>query len=641
MLLTDYVKVKDIVATGIDKRTIHRRIQKGKYQYRIVRGNGGKQYEILVSSLEDELKEKLLTHTHILPVGAENSGNNTVIAPHFFKRGFLDKNDKELLQKFNLDNSECARIIPQKAKEKALLKVDLIKTWQEYRHFSTMKKSETDKNFVKLFNDNILSEKLHADLGDISAKSLYRWAKEYEKAGNNYEVLADCYTYGTDHALKTTLSDIEKVLLLKYMLHQNKFKLADAYELIVLQLQTLNVTHISSEGAYRRVWSYVCKNYADVVSYAREGLKAALDTRLPYLTRNKEVLNVGDVLVADGHVLDFMVKNPVDGKAYRATLIGFLDWASGDLCGYELMFTENTQSVGSALRNSIIRLGKIPKTVYLDNGRAFKNKTFGGKRLSECGIRGVYEKLGIQTAFSKPYNGRSKVIERFWEEFTNSFAKMMPSYIGNNIQNQPAATKRNEKFHKKLRGDAVPTIADVKNALEVWLNCVYRIRKQENGLTISENFNLGKGPGVDTNKLDDLMLASTPREIGRNGVKMFNEYYYAPELTGLKNKVIARYSMFDLTQIKIYSLQNEYICTARRVESVHPLAGQLGSPKDLAEYKQKQKEIRKIQKQSINKSKNILGLLYPVNAGKTVKAQKTVVFPAETTEQKYQITCYS
>lgn len=632
----DFVKVKDIVdISKIDKRTIHRRLQKGKYQYRIINGNGGKQYEILVSSLEEDIQIKL-QHVKFNVEENVSQANNF---PVLFNQTF-NGNEVELLKQFNLDNNATVTtVIPEKAKNKALLKVDLINLWLEFRQNSSLKKSVSDLRFEELFNSGLIGENIHKTLGSISIKSIYRWHKAYTQAGNNYEVLADGYNYGSDNTIKTSLLPIEKYLLLKFMLHQNKYKLADAYELIVVQLKAMNVINIASESAYRRVWNYVCKNYSDIVTYSREGLKAALDNKLPYLTRDKNLLDVGDVLVADGHVLDFMIKNPKDGKAQRATLIGFLDWKTWNLCGYELMFTENTQSIASALRNSIIFLGKMPKVVYIDNGRAFKNKAFGGQKLQECGVQGIYEKLGIKTAFSKPYNGRSKVIERFWEELTNSFAKLMPSYIGNTIENQPASTKRNEKYHKCIQSSYVPTISEVKSMLEIWLNNVYRKRLSENGLTIAENFANGKGNGVNVDLLDDLMMASEPRTVGRNGVKLFSDWYYAPQLTGLKTKVIARYSMFDLSYVKIYSLNNEFLCKAERLESVHPMAGLLGSPKDLAAYKQKQKEIHKIQTSRIKKSKNILGNLYGHLT--TAKHDSIAVISSDDEINKYQITCYS
>ena len=237
----------------------------------------------------------------------------------------------------------------------------------------------------------------------------------------------------------------------------------------------------SSYSAYARVWQYVVKNHSDKVEYARGGLKAAIDKELPHITRDFSVLNVGDVIIGDGHTLDFMVKNPRTGKPCRATLVGFLDAASRDLVGYDIMITENTQVIASALRNAIIYLGKMPKVVHLDNGRALKGKTFTGDAdFSTAGIQGLYAKLGVKTIFSKPYNGRSKIIERFFKELTESFAKLLPSYIGNNIFNQPACTKRNEKFHKQLASDYVPTIMETKVYIDKWLNEVYRQRPCNN-----------------------------------------------------------------------------------------------------------------------------------------------------------------
>lgn len=626
-----YIPIKEVAnAKGISERAIRKSCQNGKYKFRKTKYKGGFKYEILFTSLEPEVQVKFTSgatfHTNI----------NNVIAPVFLPNVVLGKKEMNILKKFNLDSAESEKVIPEAAKQKALYKVDLINFWLDARN-RAKSKTKADKKFEELFNSNLIHQNLHNVLGDISIKSVYRWYKLYSQSGNNFEVLVDNYSYGSSNQLKTSLSDIEKYLLLKFMLHQNKYKLADAYELIVAQLKAMHITTFASESAYRRVWAYVCKNYNDIVVYSREGLKAALDTQLPYIQRDRSKLNVGDVIVGDGHVLDFMVKNPADGKAYRATLIGFMDWKSWEFLGYDIMFTENTQVIASALRNAIIKLGKMPKVVYIDNGRAFKNKTFGGQNLQEAGVQGLYEKLGIQTMFSKPYNGRSKVIERFWEELTGSLAKLLPSYIGNNIENQPAATKRNEKTHKKLQGEYIPTIKEVKAIIETWLDNIYRQRKcgADQNLTIAEYFDAHKGDGININILDDLMMTSEVRKVGRNGIKLFNELYYAPELTGLNTQIVAKYSMFDLSYVKVYSTNGEFICRADRTVSVHPAAELLGSPKDLAEYKEQQKKISKIQKAKISSTKRILFNLYDIST----KSKERIISNDKSAEN-YKITCY-
>ena len=67
------------------------------------------------------------------------------------------------------------------------------------------------------------------------------------------------------------------------------------------------------------------------------------------------------------------------------------------------MLEENTQAITSALRNSIINLGKIPRICYQDNGKAFKGKYFTGD-FKESGINGLFNKLNIMPVFAQPYN---------------------------------------------------------------------------------------------------------------------------------------------------------------------------------------------------------------------------------------------
>ena len=123
---------------------------------------------------------------------------------------------------------------------------------------------------------------------------------------------------------------------------------------------------------------------------------------------------VSDVLVADGHRLSFQILNPFTGKPARTILLGFLDWKSGYLCGYDIILEEDTQSIASALHNSIINLKAIFKIVYQDNGRTFNVKYFFNTDFRESDFLGLYGRLGIKVVFAKPYNARAKVIERFF-----------------------------------------------------------------------------------------------------------------------------------------------------------------------------------------------------------------------------------
>ena len=100
----------------------------------------------------------------------------------------------------------------------------------------------------------------------------------------------------------------------------------------------------------------------------------------------------------------------------------------------------------------------------------FRSNSFSDdKGFGELGFYGLYAKLGIETVFARPYNARSKVIERFFKEFQEGFEKLMPSYVGSSIINKPAYLKRKENFHKNLHQDYVPTIEETIKMIDMWL----------------------------------------------------------------------------------------------------------------------------------------------------------------------------
>ena len=161
------------------------------------------------------------------------------------------------------------------------------------------------------------------------------------------------------------------------------------------------IDDLHSDSSYRRYAEHLRKTRYDKWVLCREGEKAFNDKVEPYIERDLSKIEVGDILVADGHVLNFQVLNPFTGSAVRATLVGFFEWKSGTLAGYEIMMSENTQCIASALRNSILNLGRIPKIVYQDNGKAFRAKYFQHCNFDEAGFNGVYANLGIKSVFAK------------------------------------------------------------------------------------------------------------------------------------------------------------------------------------------------------------------------------------------------
>lgn len=487
---------------------------------------------------------------------------------------------------------------PEKSKKIALARLDLLNQWKEFRRKSD-NKLQADYDFVSLHNTS--NSHLFEILGKISRGTLHRW-KNIINETEDYTKLIPQYRYAKVNEYRTCLTDEEIKIFMGLLLHPNRFCIGKAIALTKYKLQQQGQSYIPADITFRKYANWFKKNNYDKWVLARDGEKALSDKVEPYIKRDASLLEVGDILVADGHVLNFNVINPFTDKPIRATLVGFLDWKSTALVGYEIMLEENTQCIASALRNSIINLDMIPKVVYQDNGRAFRAKYFNDDRgFSELGFNGLYSKLGIETVFARPYNARAKVIERFFKEFQEGFEKLLPSYVGSAIQNKPAYLMRNEKLHKQLHNDFVPTLDETINMIDMWLSfknsqpCPNIPDK-----TIAEVLEERKKQNIDINQLDDLMLATEVKTIQRNGIRFLNCDYFDERLYGFKSKVLIKYNLFDLTSIKVYTTKGEYLCMAERVTETHPMAKLLGTVTDFEDYKQKIVKQRKLHKKTIN-----------------------------------------
>ena len=192
----------------------------------------------------------------------------------------------------------------------------------------------------------------------------------------DYTRLIPNYKYVSVNEYRTCLTDEEIKILWGLLLHPNRICIGKAIALTKYKLKEQGQSFIPADITFRRYAKWFKDNNYDKWVLARDGEKALSDKVEPYIKRDASVLDVGDILVADGHKLAFQVINPFTGKPCRATLVGFLDWKSTALVGYEIMLEENTQCIASALRNAIINLDMVPKIVFKITVRAFRAKYF-------------------------------------------------------------------------------------------------------------------------------------------------------------------------------------------------------------------------------------------------------------------------
>ena len=579
LMKDSYINIKEIAeAKGLKStRSLRLEINKpeSKYISREVKVNGGTSYEILFSSLEPELQQKL----------REAENKSTELVPLNYKSEIL---------------------VTDKAKLTRNHRMNIVKAALEKRkNYKTIKESDSD--FLDLYNTGLFLPKAYNFFGSISIGTLRRWIQAYRKHEN-----ADClipkYKSTRQGEYNTILDSEMKNILLTLLLHPSQYKIGKAIKLTKRILEKRGYEYLPCDLTFKRYAENFRKNnYAEWV-LRREGMKAYHDKVEPYIERDISKIEVGDIIIADGHVLNFQVINPFTGKPTRATLVGFLDWKSTALVGYEIMMTESAQCIASALRNSIINLGMIPKVVYQDNGRAFKSRFFQNNDFDENIFNGVYANLNIHSVFAKPYNARAKVIERFFLEFQEELEKGMPSYVGTSIENKPAWLKRGEKlhqeWHKKLTNNYVPTVQEAIKYINKWIE-FHNLQPCPNdrSRTIQEMLDGVQKQNININVLNDLMMKTECRTINKHGITFLNIHYRSECILGLRDKVNIRYSLFDLSKIHVYSTKGEFLCVAYRVQKVHPMARVLGTVKDMEEYKQQYKKQQQIKNRLVKKLK--------------------------------------
>ena len=108
-----------------------------------------------------------------------------------------------------------AEFIPEKSKQIALARLDLIHKWLEFRKKS-QNKLQADYDFVKLHNTS--SSHLFKLLGKISRGSLHRWAAMLNGT-EDYTKLLPQYKYSKVDEYRTVLTDEEVKIFMNLLLH--------------------------------------------------------------------------------------------------------------------------------------------------------------------------------------------------------------------------------------------------------------------------------------------------------------------------------------------------------------------------------------------------------------------------------------
>ncbi len=505
---------------------------------------------------------------------------------------------------------------------------------QHYRHVAdnaTGSKVEAKKEFVNLVALGLLCKQDYEIIGGkLSFKTLERWDKQMRDGQNTMD---DLLPKQRETILGNELEKVHRDSLISLYCGQNQLKVSECIRLAQKEWKLKGIPDVSDIRCRRFLTQWAHDNHA-TATFLRRGIKALRDDVLPYIDRDPDSINFMDVLVADGHVLNFQIVNPDTGKMCRPTLIGWVDMATRIPMGFEIMYTENTRSVLSAFRNACLNAGRLigvnggvlPRAVYMDNGKSFKNKFFTAEVDLENDLGGLFQRLkpfGLEhIAFARPYNARAKVIERVFRDF-GEIERQLPTYCGINIENKPASLKRNELWHR----DQVAKYFDVHG--KVTLQSSYLIVKnwidEFVERTSDSKYLNGQTPlqaaysqisEIDieqrtlvAERFDYMLMHTKVGRLQRNGFNIGGIWYYNPahfaNVAKDDTEYIVKYDVLNPDQVLVYYEDGTLWCAARPWigQKVHGMAA-LGSDADREHLANSNKAMRSIEKEVLKAAKS-------------------------------------
>lgn len=540
-----------------------------------------------------------------------------------------------------------AAIIPERAAADGLAKYRLVSEWRKVMAAQPWgKKDEATRAFLLAYNSGRLLPAVYETIGELTDKTIYRLDRKLREAGDDYRAISDgrggWRLHGTTRWRPRELAREAQEEFLRCYLRPERPTVTLAIRAARMLLQKRSIAEDASDATWRRWLHDFEKRHQHVIILAREGEKAYRDKVGPYISRDDSLLKVGQVLVADGHKLNFHILHPISGKPVRMILICFFDWASRYPVGWQIMPTESTTAISAALRSAILTLGKYPSAVYLDNGKSFKSRFFTETTPDFEELTGIYGRLGIATCFAQPYNARAKVVERFFGTLSIQCEPIIPSYCGSSIAQKPAHMLRNEKLHRawhQARTQGwVPDIREASYLLDIYFRW-YGSQPHEGlgGRLPLDVLKEGLGPGVDPESLTREFLWTKKCTVRRCRVRVHGIDYESDCLHGIAGNVIVRYDTSDMRRVYCYLPEANgggYLGEAEPVEALHPLARLFGDELNVDQVEGAIKRQRKLLKQT---KEGLIGLgVAPTDAEGGLRAlpwnQRAAVIPGGKSE---------
>ncbi len=449
----------------------------------------------------------------------------------------------------------------------------VISEWLVYRGNPDIpSKAEADESFAKFLA-------LKYPQMNISVDILYRRWKSVREG--DLDGMID--RRGKWRRGKSTIHEVTWQCFLYYFLDESKHPITKCWQYTKLWLQEVHpelVAELPSHYSFRRrIETSIPKT---VLIEFRDGKKAFYDYCRAYIAREYDDLESNEYWIADNHTFDVIVVDK-NGKQHRPYLTAFLDARSGIFTGWYITYSPSSDATLIALRRGILKYG-VPKNIYVDNGREFltydvgglghrQKKKKGGDKEENFLPPGVFARLGIQMTNAIVKNARAKIIERRFRDVKDGLSRLFETFTGGTVVEKPDRLKYVLKKGNIYTDEEFESICG--SLIDYYFNMEpYNGKVEEDAGKIKMDvFNENLKTQRRIVHEDDLTLlmmrSSRAQTVGRRGVHLDIRGgridYWDPEFVAkmLGKKVYYRYNPDDLSSVRIYDLEDRFLCEVK------------------------------------------------------------------------------
>ena len=443
--------------------------------------------------------------------------------------------------------------------------IRLVNKWQDYRNKPGANKTEVDARFGQWC-------RLEYPERAISVDTLYR--RWNAMRANDLDGLID--KRGKWKKGKSSIPDPMWQAFLYYFLDERQHPLKKCYEYTKLEMQMSFPELVGDMPSYTTFYRRAQADIPEPLKVlGREGEKAFRDRCAPYIRRTYKDIASNEWWIADNHTFDVITMGE-NGQRHRLYLTAFFDARSGIFTGCHVTLNPCSQATLIALRKGILKYG-IPENIYVDNGREFLTFDVGGlghrKKKAKDGQERfepppVFERLGIHMTNAIVKNAKAKIIERRFRDVKDHLSRLFDTFTGGNVLEKP------ESLKSILKDGRIPLDSTFTEMVEELLDWYFN--QQPYGGEVAEdegkprqqvfNENLHTKRVASAEDLNlMLMRSSRAQKVTRRGVHLDiagqRIDYWNDDLVFnyLGQQVYYRYDPDDLSEVRVYDLQDRFI----------------------------------------------------------------------------------